>query len=103
VAYLVFDSLLDAGARAESHHLRFEHPRLWINLKVSVRATEAALTGTLEPVTASRAVLYLGDRAFIAPVENGAFSFDPVAHGLARLSFRGDAGQSTIWSDWFRI
>jgi hypothetical protein len=103
VAYLVFDSLLDAGAPAEAHQLRFEHPRLWINLQVSVRATQAALTGTLDPVTTSRAVLYLEDRTFIAPVENGAFSFDPVAHGLARVSFRGEAGQGTIWSDWFRI
>jgi hypothetical protein len=68
-----------------------------------VRAAEATLAGTLDPATSSRAALYLEDLAFIAPVEKGAFRFDPVGHGLARLSFKGEDDQSTIWTDWFRI
>jgi hypothetical protein len=104
VAPLVFDSLVDLGAPAEDHRLRFEHPRLRIELHVSVSPGSTTLGGTVVPDSPSRAAVHLEgeELALITPVHEGAFRFQPVGHGLVRLSFEGVDG-ATIWTDWFRI
>ena len=105
LAYLVFDSLIDLDAPAEDHRLRFEHPLVRIELQVYVSPDHTRLGGTVVPASASRAAVHLQgkDLALITPVHDGTFSFEPVGHGLVRLSFEGVDGQTTIWTDWFRV
>lgn len=105
VAVLVFDSLVDATDDPGSHQLRFEHHRLSLEVDVSssrLGTTVGARTSRLD-VTA--AVLHRrgADIAFVSPVgQDGRFVFDPIGHGLVRLSIEADDGPM-IWSDWFRI
>jgi hypothetical protein len=105
LAVLVFDSVIDLGAPAEDHRLRFEHPRLRVELQVHVGPTNTRLGGTVEPDSPFRAAVHLeGDElALITSVHEGAFRFEPAGHGLVRLSFDGVDGDTTVWTDWFRI
>ena len=104
LALLVFDSLIDLGAPAEDHRLRFEHPGLRIELKVSASPDNTRLVGVVEPALPLRAGVHLEGRdlALITTVHDGEFSFEPLGHGLVRLSFEGIDGQ-TVWTDWFRV
>jgi hypothetical protein len=105
LAHLVFDSLVDLGAPADDHRLRFEYPQLRIEVHVSAGPENTRLSGTVVPASASRAAVHLegGDLALVTSVDDGAFSFEPIGHGLVTLSFEGSDGYTTIWTDWFRI
>src|SRR5262245_59401416 len=49
VAELVWDSLVDDGAPSWHHHLRFEHPHMWIEVSISVAPAWANLHGVMHP------------------------------------------------------
>lgn len=101
----VFDSLLDGTAGPDNHWLRFEHAMLAVNVHVSRRETTTLLSGELEPAGSARIVLHLEEAALamVADVNEGRFSFTPVAHGLVRLSIEEQTAAPAVWTDWFRI
>jgi hypothetical protein len=105
LAVLVFDSLIDEGAPAQNHLLRFEHPSTRIRLRVAAGLQESELSGSTDPPTGERAQLQFGssDIYLEDEVVEGTFSFHAVPHGLMRLRIlRRDDG-ALIRTDWFRV
>jgi hypothetical protein len=104
-APLVFDSLVDEGAPAMDHLLRFEHPQTRISVQVTAGHDASNLDGTVEPATAERLRLQLGvgDLFLVANVVGGAFSFHEVPHGVIRLLLDGPEGSAAVRTDWFRV
>ena len=104
VAVLVFDSLVDEGAPATDHRLRFEHPLMVIEVHVSAQADGSALEGRVEPALAERVEVQLDEAelSFVDQVTNGAFSFERLGHGPIRLRLTGQ-GIPAVHTDWFRI
>ena len=105
LASLVFDSLIDGHGSPDNHVLRFEHTRASIEVHVSYASQNTGLEGVVEGFNARRAALHLGDGdlAMVTDVESGRFGFQPVGHGLVKLSFEDEANSPAIWTDWFRI
>ena len=105
LASLVFDSLIDGRGRPTDHVIRFEHARAGIEVRVSYTAQNTAIEGQIEGLPARRAALHLGDGdlAMVTDVEAGQFAFEPVGHGLVKLSFEDGTGGPVMWTDWFRI
>ncbi len=103
LAVLVFDSLIDADAPAEDQHLRFEHPRLMVEARLSTR--DNTISGTVNPPSPVRAVLHLygSELTFVSEIVDGSFEFHNVAHSLVRLSFEDPDGATVVWTDWFRF
>jgi hypothetical protein len=105
LAAVVFDSLVDEGAPATDHQLRFEHPHVLISVHVSARPDASDLDGRVDPSTTERVLLQVGvgDLSLVADVVGGAFSFHEVPHGVVRLHFEGPEDLPRIRTDWFRI
>jgi hypothetical protein len=106
LAVLVFDSLLDEQDPPEDHRLRFEHPDLRIDLRVSVKGAEARISGDIVPPGTDARVELLfegGDLGFVSEGCGGSFSFSPIRHGLTRLSIRRPDSDVVVRTDWFRI
>ncbi len=103
MACLVFDSLVDAGAPPDNHRLRFEHPRLTVDLALSIDRGKARMSGTARPPGPHTAAVHFDGRdlEILARVVAGKFPFDPVDLGLVRLSLTD--GRDTVWTDWFRL
>ena len=104
IANLVSDSLVDGGDSANSHVLTFETETVEIELRIAAGTSQSDLQGTISGLSADRAMLHLegSELALVAPIEGGSFRFDPVAHGVVRLSFEVDEG-STLVTDWFQV
>jgi hypothetical protein len=104
LAVLVFDSLIDEGAPAQDHLLRFEHPLTRISLRVAAGLQESDLSGSTDPPTGERAQLQFGgsDIYLDDEVVEGAFSFHAVPHGLTRLRILRTDDGLVIRTDWFR-
>ena len=85
--------------------MRFEHTRASIEVHVSYSGQNTGIAGLVEGFNARRAALHLGDGdlAMVTEVESGRFEFQPVGHGLVKLSFEDDAKGPAMWTDWFRI
>ena len=94
VAVLVWDSLVDEGAPTWHHHLRFEHPRLWIEVSVSVEPSSASLHGVMHPVIPGRVELRSKEAAgpVVAEVTRSAFRIERFTRGLVRLHLVGRGG-----------
>ena len=105
LAVLVFDSLVDEGAPAKDHLLRFDHPATRIRLQVAAGPQESDLSGSTDPPTGRRVQLQAsnGDIYFADEVVEGAFSFRSVRHGLIRLLILKPDDGRLIRTDWFRI
>jgi hypothetical protein len=106
LASLVFDSLIDGHGSPEDHVMRFEHTRVSIEVHVSYTEQNTGIHGVIEGLRARRAALHLGDGdlAMVTDVEDsGRFGFQPVGHGLVKLSFEDAVNGPTMWTDWFRI
>jgi hypothetical protein len=105
VAALVWDSLLDDGAPSWHHHLRFEHPRMWIEVSVSVEPARANLHGVMHPAIVHRVELQFPgtDAPVRAEVTRSAFRIDRFRRGQVRLCFRGPEGVPVVYTDWFYV
>jgi hypothetical protein len=104
VAELVWDSLVDDGAPSWHHHLRFEHPCMWIELSISVASARANLHGVMHPAIPGRVELQ-SDRArtpIAAEVTQSAFRIEKFPRGLVRLQLGGPGG-SQVYTDWFYV
>jgi hypothetical protein len=105
LAVLVFDSLVDATDDPGSHQLRFEHQRLSLEVDVSSSPLGTTVEARTSRPDVTAAVLHRrgADIAFVSLIDpDGRFVFEPIGHGLVRLSIEADDGPA-IWSDWFRI
>jgi hypothetical protein len=105
LATLAFDSLLDEGAPAADHRLRFEHPALQIDVDVSAAAEDTTLTGTMRPSLPHRVELQMEgpEVSLVNDAAEGIFHFDHVPHGLVRLWLTGSPQTPAIRTDWFRV
>jgi hypothetical protein len=105
LAGLVGDTLVDADAPADRHHLRFEHPSVRIEIEVSARETGSTLRGEVQPRAAVRVELQFdgSDGGIVAQAPDGAFQFGPIDHGLVRVCVSGLADPPVVRTDWFRI
>lgn len=105
IALLEFDSLVDADDPPESHQLRFQHPRLTIDLRVASVGSAASLAGVVHPRLYHRADIHRdgleGDVS--EAVIDGFFRFESVGRGLVRLCLIPVDDRVAIWSDWFRL
>ncbi len=105
VAILAFDSLLDGHGRPEDHRLRFDHPRLSLDLHVALVGPRAQLDGSVCPRLCDRVHLHRDDADGVVSktIVDGSFAFESVERGLVRLSLDPDDDRPAIWSDWFRL
>jgi hypothetical protein len=105
LATAVFDSLLDGTAGPDNHWLRFEHATLAVDVHVCHKANATDISGEISPTGAVRAALHIegASLALLAEVIDGRFSFNPVGHGLVRLSIEEANAAPTVWTEWFRI
>jgi hypothetical protein len=105
LAVLVWDALLDEGAPNSHHHLRFEHPRMWIEVSVTSRASWSSLHGVMHPAAPVRVELQYGGltEQVVAEVTRSAFRVEHVTHGLMRLHFTGLDPIAPINTDWFYV
>jgi hypothetical protein len=105
VAALVWDSLIDEGAPSWHHHLRFEHPRMWIQVSVSVEPGGANLHGVMHPAAPGRVELESTDweMPVAAEVTRSAFRIERIERGLVRLALAGSDGAPTVYTDWFHV
>ena len=105
LAVLVHDSLIDQGDPAADHRLRFHHPGLVIDLRVSVARGGSSVVGTVRPPTALRVELEAdtGRTRRGVDVSQGAFAFSEIPHGIVRLHVPASDDLPPIHTDWFRI
>jgi hypothetical protein len=104
VLVLVRDSLLE-GAPTWHHHLRFEHPHMWIELSVYPKLSWSSLHGVMHPGVPLRVELQSEgiDPALIAEVTRHAFRIEQIPHGLVRLRFVGPELISPVSTEWFLV
>jgi hypothetical protein len=104
LAELVWDSLVDDGAPNWLHHLRFEHPLIWIEVTVSVASDWANLYGVMYPAIPGRVDLHSqrGRPPIAAEVTHSAFGIERFPRGQVRLQLRGPEG-SPVYTDWFYV
>jgi hypothetical protein len=76
-----------------------------VNVHVSRGPTSSELSGEVESSGAVRAALHLEGAALamVAEIEDGRFAFNPVGHGLVRLSIENNTSAPPVWTDWFQI
>jgi hypothetical protein len=104
VAALVYDSLVDGSDLATDYRLRFEHPLVEVDVRVTSGPDDIRLDGHLQPPVSIRVELELdgGEVSRLEEVAEGAFTFASVDHGLIRLRLRSPGG-TPIDTDWFRV
>jgi hypothetical protein len=104
VAELVWDSLIDEDAPGQHHHLRFEHPRMWIEVSISVLSAWANLHGVMYPAIPGRVELQFEQAStpIEAEVTHSAFRIGRSPRGLVRLHL-GESVGSGVYTDWFCI
>lgn len=100
VASLVFDSLLDGGARRGPRHLVFRGDGLTVEVDVAV---DRSAEGRLVPPTATDVVLrWPGGSAPTRSDERGRFTLTRVPRGPASLRFpaRAEDGPGPVGTEW---
>ena len=105
LAVLAFDSLLDCDDSPEDHRLRFEHPRMSIEVQVAATPSDASLHGHCLPPSASSVELeaHQGERVRLEKTPGGDFSVSGIPHGIVRLHFVDSSADPPIHTDWFRV
>jgi hypothetical protein len=105
MAILVWDSMLDEGAPRGHHHLRFEHPQMWIEVSVSLTRDWSSLHGVMYPQAPLGVELHSQeiDTPLIADVTRHAFRVEGVGHGLVRLRLVGPELAPAISTEWFHV
>jgi hypothetical protein len=104
IAVLVWDSLVDEGAPSWLHHLRFEHPRIWIEASVSVASGWSSLHGVIHPAVPNRVELHSeAEPPVVAEVTRSAFRIKRFPRGLVRLRLVETEGSPAVFTDWFHV
>jgi hypothetical protein len=107
LAVLAWDSLVDEGAPVADHQLRFDHPRVRIEVRVAVSPAGSRLSGKVDGPAPARVELHSEQLEVPLPadVSGGVFTIEGVPPGVVRLelAFGGPGGAVTIHTDWFRI
>jgi hypothetical protein len=105
LAVLVWDSLVDEGAPSWHHHLRFEHPRIWIEVSASVVPGWCSLHGVMHPAFPTRIELHSeqGERPLVAEVIRSAFRIERFRRGMVRLRLVGPNETPAVYTDWFYV
>jgi hypothetical protein len=105
LAGLVWDSLVDEGAPSWHHHLRFEHPSIWIEVSATVASGWSSLHGVMHPAVPNRIELHSAQREppIVAEVIRSAFRIERFPRGLVRLSLVGPSETSVVYTDWFYV
>jgi hypothetical protein len=105
LAVLVWDSLVDEGAPSWHHHLRFEHPRLWIEVSASVVPGWCSLHGVMHPAFPTRIELHSeqGEPPLVAEVTRSAFRIERFRRGMVRLRLVGPGESPVVYTDWFYV
>jgi hypothetical protein len=104
-AVLTHDSLIDDDDPATDHRLRFEHPRLLIDLQVSVVSGMSHLLGHIDPAAPLRAQLETAGTGIssTASIDDGVFTFRDVPHGTVRIIVLATGDDPLVHTDWFLI
>jgi hypothetical protein len=104
VAHLVSDSLLEKGDPAGAHLLIFESSGVRVEVRVAVAESHTTLEGTIRGAAATKAMLHLegSELALVTAMDRESFGFQPVTHGVVRISFESK-DRSSLWTDWFQI
>ena len=100
VAALVFDSLLDGGARMGPRHLVFRGEGLTVEVDVAV---DRSVIGRLVPPSPTEVVLrWPGGSTPTRADERGCFSLPRVPRGPATLRFpaRAGGGPGPVGTEW---
>jgi hypothetical protein len=105
LAALVWDSLIDEDAPGWHHHLRFEHPRIWIEVSVAVNSDWSSLHGVMHPAAPTGVELQLDgiESSIKADVTRSAFRIERFPRGLVRLRLVGLTRSPIIYTDWFYV
>jgi hypothetical protein len=105
LAALVWDSLIDEDAPGWHHHLRFEHPRMWIEVSVAVNSGWSSLHGVMHPAAPAGVELELDgvESSIKADVTRSAFRIERFPRGLVRLRLVGLTSHPVIYTDWFHV
>jgi hypothetical protein len=105
LAILVWDSLIDEDARGQHHHLRFEHPRMWIEVSVTVDSGCSSLHGVMYPAAPATVELQVDgvESLLKAEVTRSAFRLERFPRGLVRLRLAGLPRHLVIHTDWFYV
>jgi hypothetical protein len=103
IAILVWDSLVDEGAPAEDHRLRFEHAEMEIDVRILAGGDFTALEGEVQPPAALQVELQREEGEWVGhtDIRNGVFAFDHIPPGVVRLSFQRSSSPE-VHTDWFR-
>jgi hypothetical protein len=105
LAVLVHDSLIDQDDPAADHRLRFEHPRVFIELQVSAVGGTSRVTGRVSPPAPVQVQLETG-RGELPPtteIDDGVFTFHEISRGTVRILLSATDNFPAIHTDWFRI
>ncbi len=105
LAVLALDSLIDLNAPPTDHRLRFDHPRLQVDVHVASADGRADLSGQVGPPAPVQFRLeFAGDIvARIDDSTDGSFSFRQVPGGVIRLHLTGPSDTTPVYTDWFRV
>jgi hypothetical protein len=105
LAALVHDSLVDNEPPATDHRLRFEHPRMTIDVRISSAIEGSELSGQVEPPAPVALQLERDTAELTGPLDSsdGSFSFERIPSGIVRLRLTGQFGPSPVHTDWFRV
>jgi hypothetical protein len=104
-ATLVWDSLVDEDASPADHRLRFEHPDVQVDVRISAAGDTSDLDGRARRAAPIRVELQSDDGEVIgtSAVTDGAFSFVQISHRVVRLCLVGSPETTVVRTDWFRI
>jgi hypothetical protein len=105
LAALVWDSLIDEDAPRWYHHLRFEHPRIWIEVSVAVDSGWSSLHGVMHPAASAGVELQVdgAESSIEADVIHSAFRIERFPRGLVRLHLSGVTRLPVVYTDWFYV
>jgi hypothetical protein len=105
MALLVWDSLDDDAPPRRYHHLRFEHPRMQIDVSVDLASPRGTVRGVVYRAAPVRVELHADRQQGLieAELRDGSFTFEGVPFGLARLRLMGPEEIPGVTTDWFRV
>jgi hypothetical protein len=104
LAALVHDSLIDDGAPAADHLLRFEYRDLRIGARLSASPVGVSLAGRVTPSMSGRVDLeFDSGHLLVEQIVDGEFAFARIHRGVVRLHLLSGYSRSHVRTDWFQV